>query len=216
MRLHLRVRVTFGFPFRNPYLDILRCSQAESSRRARYPIMRILLTNSTTIFAGGEDYVLILAKYLRARGHSVHISAIPGHLLLEKATEAGIPVVPIPYGDMDKVFQVSRMLRGPLRSLGIDIVHSNANYDRTCAAIATAWTPARHVAGIHSTHSIQHNITHLLRNTYGTAHFITDADAGRDVLITEDHIPAERITTVPIGIEEDPPEVRAAHAREDT
>jgi glycosyltransferase involved in cell wall biosynthesis len=171
--------------------------------------MRILLTNSTTIFAGGEDYVLILAKYLRERGHIVHISAIPGHLLLTKATEAGIPVVPIPYGDMNKVFQVSRMLRGPVRSLGIDIVHSNANYDRTCAAIATAWTPARHVAGIHSTHSIQHNITHLLRNRYGTAHFITDADAGRDVLIAEDHIPAERITTVPIGIEEDPPELRA-------
>jgi glycosyltransferase involved in cell wall biosynthesis len=172
--------------------------------------MRILLTNSTTIFAGGEDYVLILAKYLRERGHSVHISAIPGHLLLDKATEAGIPVVPIPYGDMSKVFQVSRMLRRPVRSLGIDIVHSNANYDRTCAAIACAWTPARHVAGIHSTHSIQHNITHLLRNRYGTARFITDADAGRDVLIAEDRIPAERITTVPIGIEEDPPEVRAA------
>ncbi|MBK7258797.1 MAG: glycosyltransferase family 4 protein [Ignavibacteriae bacterium] len=172
--------------------------------------MRILLTNSTTIFAGGEDYVLILAKYLRARGHAVHISAIPGHLLLEKAAEAGIPTVPIPYGAMNKVFQVSRMLRGPVRALGIDIVHSNANYDRTCAAIAAAWTPARHVAGIHSTHSIQHNITHLLRNTYGTAHFITDADAGREVLIKEDHIPADRITTVPIGIEEDPPEVRAA------
>jgi glycosyltransferase involved in cell wall biosynthesis len=173
--------------------------------------MRILLTNSTTIFAGGEDYVLILAKYLRARGNEVHISAIPGHLLLDKATEAGIPVVPMPYGDMAKVFQVSRMLRATIRSLGIEIVHSNANYDRTCAAIATAWTPARHVAGIHSTHSIQHNITHLLRNRYGTAQFITDADAGRDVLIKEDRVPAERITTVPIGIEEDTPEARAAY-----
>jgi glycosyltransferase involved in cell wall biosynthesis len=172
--------------------------------------MNILLTNSTTIFAGGEDYVLILAKYLRQRGHTVHISALPGHLLLEKATDAGIPVVPIAYGGMDRVFQVSYALRSPLRSLGIDIVHSNANYDRTCAALAAAWTPTRHVAGIHSTHSIQHNVTHWLRNHYGTSHFITDADAGRDVLIREDHIPGERITTVPIGIEEDTPEIRAA------
>lgn len=178
--------------------------------------MNILLTNATDIFAGGEDYVLILARYLARRGHTVSVSARPGHLLLEKCGRAGIPAVPIDYGDMARVFSVGRLLRDVIRERAIDIVHSNANYDRTCAAIATAFTPARHVAGVHSTHSIQHNITHLLRNRYGTAHFITDAEAGKEVLVREDGIPAAKITTVPIGIESDPEDLRAgyrAHTR---
>ncbi|MCC6399101.1 MAG: glycosyltransferase family 4 protein [Bacteroidetes bacterium] len=171
--------------------------------------MNILLTNATDIFAGGEDYVLILGKYLRERGHAVWVSALPGHLLLQKCEAAGLPTIPVSYTGMDRVFAVARELRKHLRALGIHVVHSNANYDRTCAAIAAAWTGTRHVAGVHSTHSIQHNLTHWLRNRYGTAHFITDADAGRSVLIREDHIPEERITTVPIGIEDDPPSYRA-------
>jgi glycosyltransferase involved in cell wall biosynthesis len=73
-----------------------------------------------------------------------------------------------------------------------------------------AGTPTRHVAGIHSTHSIQHNITHWLRNRWGIDHFITDAEAGKDVLVREDHIAGHRITTVPIGIEDAPPEERAS------
>jgi len=170
--------------------------------------VKILLTNGTDIFAGGEDYVRILAHYLRARGHQVWVSALPGHLLLEKCAAAGIPTVPIAYQGMNRVWAVSRELRSHLALLGIDIVHSNANYDRTCAALASVRLHTRHVAGIHSTHSIQHNITHWLRNRYGTAHFITDADAGRDVLMREDHISGERITTVPIGIEDEAPAFR--------
>jgi glycosyltransferase involved in cell wall biosynthesis len=173
--------------------------------------VNILLTNSTDIYAGGEDYVLILARFLAQRGHTVQVSALPGHLLLEKCSAAGLGTVPINYRGMDRVFQVSRELRRELLRRDIRIVHSNANYDRTCAAIACLGTPARHVAGIHSTHSIQHNITHWMRNRWGTAHFITDADAGKEVLVTEDRLPAQRITTVPIGIEDDPEETRRAY-----
>jgi len=172
--------------------------------------MNILLSNSTDIFAGGEDYVFILAKHLRLRGHTVSVSALPGHLLMEKCSSAGIPAVPIDYRGMDRVFAVASTLRRELRSRAIDVVHSNANYDRTAAALAAVGTPTRHVAGIHSTHSIQHNFTHWLRNRWGIDHFITDADAGKEVLIREDHIDARRITTVPIGIEDEPPEERAA------
>ena len=171
--------------------------------------MNVLLTNATDIFAGGEDYVLILAKYLALRGHEVWVSARPGHLLLQKCAEASLPVVPIEYGDMSRVFGISRILRRAMRDRSISIVHSNANYDRTCAAVAAAFTPARHVAGIHSTHSIRHNITHAVRNRYGISHFITDADAGREVLLREDGIPPGKVTTVPIGIESDPVDVRA-------
>ena len=175
--------------------------------------MNVLLTDATDIFAGGEDYVLILGTHLARRGHNVWVSARPGHLLLRKCAEASLPVVPVAYGDMARVAGVSRVLRRELRDRSITIVHSNANYDRTCAALAAALTGTRHVAGIHSAHSIRHNVTHALRNRYGTAHFITDADAGREVLLREDRIPTAKVTTVPIGIDSDPPGTREEFRR---
>ncbi len=164
-------------------------------------LVNILLTNSTDIFAGGEDYVLILARYLARRGHNIFVSANPGHLLLRKSSEAGLSTIPVSYVGMDRVFAVGRELRAHLRSLQIDIVHSHANYDRTAAAIGAMGTKARHVAGVHSSHSIQHNITHWIRNRYGTRHFVADADSVKDVLVREDHIPPEKITIIPIGVE---------------
>ncbi len=174
--------------------------------------LNILLSNSTDIFAGAEDYVLILARRLCMRGNRVWVSALPGHLLLDKCAEAGIPTLPVDYRGMSRVFTVAAELRRHLRQLSIDVIHSNANYDRTCAAFAAALTRTRHVAGVHSTHSIQHNVTHWWRNRWGTDHFITDAEAGRDVLIHQDGITPERITTVPIGIENETAEANA-HAR---
>lgn len=165
--------------------------------------MTILLTNSTDIFAGGEDYVLILARYLRRRGHTVLVSARPGHLLLEKCRAEGISTLPVDYGPMSRVFTVAGMLGRSMRSHRVDIIHSNANYDRTCAALAGFRTGRPHVAGVHSAHSIQHNPTHWLRNRWGIDHFIADAEAVKSVLTGEDHIPPDRITVVPIGVEED-------------
>jgi glycosyltransferase involved in cell wall biosynthesis len=175
--------------------------------------VRILLSNATGIYAGGEEYVLTLGRWLARRGHQVWVSALPGHLLLTKCASYGIPTVPIGYEGMSRVFAVSRELRTHLRALAIDVVHSNANYDRTCAAFASAGLRTRHVAGVHSTHSIQHNVTHWWRNRFGTDHFITDADAGREVLIREDGISPRRITAVPIGIENETPAFHAG-ARE--
>ena len=176
--------------------------------------MKILLTNATDIFAGGEDYVLVLATQLRARGHDLWVSALPGHLLLEKCAARNLPTIPLEYRGMDRVFHVARDLRRAMRKRAIQIVHSNANYDRTAAAFAAAGTGIAHVAGVHSTHSIQHNLTHWIRNRWLTRHFITDADAGKRVLVDQDRIPPSRVTTVPIGIEPPSPERRhAARAR---
>jgi glycosyltransferase involved in cell wall biosynthesis len=171
--------------------------------------LNILLSNSTDIFAGGEDYVYILAKYLIQRGHNVRVSAHPGHLLLQKCRQSNIETVPLGYSGMSRVFTVASELRKELQSHAIDVIHSNANYDRTCAAIASARGKTRHVASVHSAHSIQHNPTHWLRNRYGTDHFIADAEAVKNVLVEEDRISASRITVIPIGVENDPEDLRA-------
>jgi len=168
--------------------------------------LNILLTNATDIFAGGEDYVLILARYLQKRGHRVWVAANPGHLLLEKCSRSAIPVVPLEFTGMGRVFTVGRALGDMLRENSIRIVHSNANYDRTASAIGALRAGTRHIAGVHSAHSIQHNLTHWIRNRWGTSHFIADAEEVKSLLISEDHIPAANISVVPIGVENDPPE----------
>jgi len=172
--------------------------------------VNVLLTNSTDIFAGGEDYVLLLARHLRLRRHTVHVAALPGHLLLEKCAAQGIPAVPVDFRGMARVFAVAAELRGHLRRLGIEVVHSNANYDRTAAALACLRTSAVHVAGVHSAHSISHNITHRVRNRWLTARFIADAPAIKDVLVREDGIAADRITVMAIGVENSPRDYDAA------
>lgn len=117
------------------------------------------------------------------------------------------------YTGMSRVLSVAAELRKELRNHAIDVIHSNANYDRTCAAIASARGSTRHVASVHSAHSIQHNLTHRLRNRYGTDHFIADAQAVKDVLVNEDKISASRITVIPIGVENDPEEFQAGARR---
>jgi glycosyltransferase involved in cell wall biosynthesis len=163
--------------------------------------LNVLLTDATDIFGGGEEYVLILARHLRMRGHNVLVSANPNHLLLQKCESAGIATVPLRYGDMAKVFSVGAQLRAAIRRHGIDIIHSNANYDRTCAAIGAMFTDAKHVATVHSAHSIQYNLTHWLRNNYGIAHFIAVAEVVNDVLVNDDRIDRSRIAFIPNGVE---------------
>ena len=168
--------------------------------------MNIILSNSTDIFAGGEDYVFLLAKYLKERGHQVWVSANPGHLLLKKCSNISIETVPVRYTGMSRVFGVASEVRSHLRKLSIDVIHSNANYDRTVAGIASAWSRTRHVASVHSAHSIQHNITHWLRNRFATDRFIADAESVKEVLIRKDGIPSEHISVIPIGVENFPRE----------
>jgi glycosyltransferase involved in cell wall biosynthesis len=172
--------------------------------------LNILITNSTDIFGGGEDYVLTLATHLQRRGHAVWVSALPDHLLLQKCARNDIDTIPVQYTGMARVFTVASQLRREMRSRKVDIVHSNANYDRTCAALSCAGTHRVHIATVHSAHSIQHNLTHWLRNQYGVDHFIAVAEAVRDVLIHKDRIAPARITVIPNGV---PPNDEGHEAR---
>jgi glycosyltransferase involved in cell wall biosynthesis len=164
--------------------------------------LKILLTDATKIFAGGEEYVYTLARHLQMRGHKVLVSGNPNHLLLRKCERSGITTAPVEYGKQAKMFAVAQTLRQMIRSLSIDIIHSNANYDRTTAAIAALFTPAKHIASVHSAHSIQFNLTHWLRNRFAVARFIAVAEVVKDILVREDGIDSSMVTCIPNGVED--------------
>ncbi len=162
--------------------------------------MNILISDSTDIYGGGEDYVLTLALLLRERGHHLCVSTLPDHLLSSKCSAAGIETAPLSYIGMGKVFSVALQLRKILVDRAINIVHSNANYDRTCAGIAAVSLPAAHIATVHSAHSIQHNVTHWARNKFAIDHFIAVAPPVQEILVHHDRIPPEKVTFIPNGV----------------
>jgi glycosyltransferase involved in cell wall biosynthesis len=177
------------------------------------PARSVLLTNASSIYAGGEYYVLVLASELLARGHRVVVSCRPDNLLFDKCAAKKIPTEPVDFPSRGKLLKNVPLLRRIIERNGIEIVHTNTNYDRTAGAMAARLAGARHVANIHSFHSISHNLTHRLRNRWWTDRFITLGEGATDILVNEDGIPREKITIVRLGLEPDAnvrsPELRA-------
>src|SRR5258706_15058081 len=120
--------------------------------------LRVLLTNSTDIYGGGEFYVLELAKFLRARHHDVLVVCKPGNLLSKKCLEAGVRVHAIDFPAQGRLVRHVLMLRDVIRHHRSQIVHTNSNYDRTAGAFAARMTGAIHVTNVHSFHSLRYNV----------------------------------------------------------
>ncbi|HLB00446.1 MAG TPA: glycosyltransferase family 4 protein, partial [Bacteroidota bacterium] len=161
----------------------------------------ILITNASSIYAGGEYYVLLLATELLSRGHRVAVSCRPDNLLLDKCRAQNIPVLPADFPSTGKLFKNVLLLKRIIGREKIDIVHTNTNYDRTAGAMAARLAGVKHVANIHSFHSISHNLTHRLRNRYWTDRFITVGECVKGILVRDDGIPIERISTVHLGLD---------------
>ncbi len=163
--------------------------------------LNILLTNSTNLYAGGEFYVFELARTLRTRGHNVRVACRSDNLLFEKCRQAGVTALPVDFPATGKLATYVKILRHLIRDHDIDIVHTNVNYDRTAGAFAAKLEKKIHVANVHSFHSIQHNLTHWVRNRWATDCFIVDGMCVRDLLIREDAIPSSKIAVVHLGVD---------------
>lgn len=165
--------------------------------------LNILLTNSTDIYGGGEFYVLELAKALVRRGHEIRITCRPGNLLREKCEAAGLEVIPLDFPPQGKFPTFIRKLKMILDDKKVRIVHTNGNYDRTAGAFAARLSGALHVTNVHSFHSLQHNLTHWVRNRFATDHYLVDGVCVSDMLQRTDGIAAGRISVVYLGVDPD-------------
>lgn len=164
--------------------------------------MNILLTNDAVDIAGGENYVLFLAEGLKEKGHKVFIAPLKNSKLAEISLTQGYKTFEIPYAVRGKEFSAAYKIISSIKEKNINIIHSNSNLDRTIASFAAKFLGIKHVAQIHSAHSISHNMTHVLRNKYLINHFITDGYQSKKILVEEDKIPDDKISVVHIGIDE--------------
>ncbi len=165
--------------------------------------LNILFTDSLEIYGGGEFFVYILAKYLQSSCHNIFISCPENSLLNKKCSGIGIKVFHLDYPKKG-TGNLSRIIGGLKRIIkneNIQIVHSNTNYDRTASAFATIGTHANHAASIHSYYSIQRNLTHLIRNKYYIKQFIASGEKIKQLLMKNDRIPEDKITSINLGID---------------
>lgn len=163
----------------------------------------ILLTNSSSLYAGGEFYVLELSAALQARGHRVLVACPPGNLLTAKCAAAGVETVPVDFPANGALPKYTGILRALIRERGISLVHTNTNYDRTAGAFAAKLERALHVTNVHSFHSISHNVTHMFRNRWATDHFLVDGVCVKELLVREDRIAPSKISVVHLGVNPD-------------
>ncbi len=161
----------------------------------------ILLTNSSSLYAGGEFYVLELSASLMQRGHQVWVACPPGNLLTKKCAAAGVPTIGVNFPPNGELAKYVGILRSLVREHRIAIVHTNTNYDRTAGAFAALLERAKHVTNVHSFHSISHNLTHMFRNRWATEHFLVDGVCVKDLLVREDRIAPSKISVVHLGVD---------------
>ncbi len=163
--------------------------------------MNILLTNSSNIYGGGEFYVLEVAKELTRRKHNVIVSCRPDNLLKQKCDAAGVRTLPVDFPTMGKVARYILRLKHIVQHEHIEIVHTNTNYDRTTGAFAARLAGAKHVTNVHSFHSLQYNLTHLVRNRWATDHFLVDGVCVKELLVNKDGIAPDKISVVYLGVD---------------
>jgi glycosyltransferase involved in cell wall biosynthesis len=158
-----------------------------------------------TIWAGGQNQVLLLARGLRDRGHRQWIVTPPGSPLAEHARAEGLALHSHPYrGEIDPRAVLS--LRGLLRIHRPDIVHTHDSHSLTPAALASRLVRPRPAVIGHRRVDFHIRGHALSRWKYarGPDRLIAVSRRVREVLI-EDGIPPERVTVIHDGIALDAP-----------
>ncbi len=163
----------------------------------------ILLTNASNIYAGGEFYVFEIAAELQRRGHVIVVACKPDNLLLEKCKNAGIKTIPVDFPPTGQIIRYVRLLNTIIKEYSINIIHTNTNYDRTVGAFAAWQSGIHHIANVHSFQSIQHNITHWIRNRFAVDKFLVDGVCVQELLTKEDSISPSKISVVHLGVNPD-------------
>lgn len=164
---------------------------------------KILILNASTIYGGGEYFVLKLAGGLQKTGYKIIAGCKKGSVLSEKLAGTNINTVEIdfPENGSSGLIRNARHIKKIINENKIDIVHSNTGYDRTAAAFSIRGTNTKHVTSCHSLESLSHNLTHYIRNKFLTHHFIADGESIKKLIVTENNIPANKVTVVHNGID---------------
>jgi glycosyltransferase involved in cell wall biosynthesis len=167
--------------------------------------LRIAHTEASSGWGGQEIRILNEAAGMRARGHDVVVYAAEGARIVEEAPHFSVPVVPLPIG-RKRPRGIAALVRA-FASDPIDVVNAHSSTDTWLAALACAtlrWRGRPAPVLVRTRHvSVPVPRDAATRWLYrrASARIVTTGEALREQLMRDNGIPAERIDSIPTGID---------------
>lgn len=163
--------------------------------------MKIVHTEASCGWGGQEIRILEEARGMIARGHEVVLLCPPQARIFAEAPRRSVPAIALPIGR--KNLRGLLTLRRWLRDHPIDIVNTHSSTDTWLAALACAslrqappLVRTRHISA-----PVPDNAASRWLYSRAVRHVVTTGEALRRQLIAQVGVPAERVTSVPTGID---------------
>jgi len=177
--------------------------------------MKILHINTEKSWRGGEAQVLLLAKGLQERGHTISLVAQPDGALKERGVKEGVRVIPLQMrGEFDiaALFHLAKIMKEE----EVDLVHMHDSHAVTLGNFAArvARVPIA-IASRRVNFSTRGNRFRKLKYLWGIKSIIAVSQEIKETLIS-DRFPPDRIEVIHSGIDlekfrEKPPQISLYH-----
>lgn len=163
--------------------------------------LHIVHTEASVGWGGQEIRILSEARGMLARGHKVTLLCPAQARIYAEAQKQGIPVEALPIGRKKLAGMLA--MRKWLKQHPVDVINTHSSTDSWLAALACA--TLRHAPAIVRTRHIStptpnNRATRWLYQK-ATAHIVTTGELLRQALISHNGYDAERLTSVPTGID---------------
>jgi glycosyltransferase involved in cell wall biosynthesis len=163
--------------------------------------INILHTEWSKGWGGQEMRVVAESVAFRGRGYQVTIACQPDSLILPRAQEAGIPVIPLA---QKKGLRPASVLKARriIRAHRFDLVHTHSSVDAWNFGLAARLLGVPVVRSRHLSTHISRNLLSYLLYMKLADRVITSGQAIKDVMVERNRMRAERIVSIPAGIDE--------------
>lgn len=165
--------------------------------------LSIVHTEASAGWGGQEIRILTEALGMRERGHDVSLVTARETPIAAAAERAGLPVTALPIRKKAPadLWAMRRWLGG--QRTQVDVVNTHSSTDSWLAAIACASMrdPPPIVRTRHVSTAINPGAATRWLYASATAHVVTTGEALRGQLVDGLHIPSDRVTSVPTGID---------------
>lgn len=161
----------------------------------------ILHTEWSRGWGGQEIRILAESRAFLRKGYDMLIACQPDGLLMQRAREAGVTTVPLVLRKGLHWSEVSETMRIIDRH-GVDIVHTHSSVDAWKCGLAAKIrgvpvVRSRHLSTLIKTGWLSYFVYMKLADKV-----ITSGSAIKDAMVQRNRMPAERIVSVPAGIDE--------------
>jgi len=163
--------------------------------------LRIVHSESSMGWGGQEIRILTESQGMIERGHDVRILCPPDAKVHEAARQRGIPVEALPI--RRRTFKALGAVRAWLRSNRVDVINTHSSTDSWlfCTAARLVFRPAPTVRTRHIGAPVSRDLFTRWLYVHGARMVVACGSRMREVLVGHNRFPADRVVSVPTGID---------------